>query len=124
MFPHGLLHINPWSINPFSGDIWLLVQDVIEDSQTQVGLPEVINVRKSKRDMQVDALPVFYGLVVLPADITAWFFNMVEDLINLIHFSILVQIDFARRLGSVLSDYGVDQTAYSFNVDGHRVAIF
>ena len=71
--------IVPWSKGAFSQDVWLLVEDIIEDRQPQVWLTNVVDVRENQADMRANRIPVFQDLIVFSAYISPWLFDMVKD---------------------------------------------
>jgi len=68
----------PGSKGTFSQDVWRLVEDVVKNRQTQVWLPNVIDVGKNQADVRTNKVPFFQNLIVFTADIAPWFLDMVQ----------------------------------------------
>ena len=71
--------IVPRGEGALSQDVWLLVEDIVENRQPQVGLTNVIDVRENQADARVNRIPVFQDLIVFSAYISPWLFDMVKD---------------------------------------------
>jgi len=83
ILPEPGFEVVPGSEGTFREDVGLLVEDVVQDSQTQIGLSDVVNIRKNKTDARLNGFPIFEDLVVFSANVTTRFFNVVKDFFEL-----------------------------------------
>jgi hypothetical protein len=49
--PHVLGHIWPWRKDPFARNLWLQVENVVEKTQTEMGHPDFVDIRKGKGEL-------------------------------------------------------------------------
>ena len=70
--------IMPGGKRAFSQDIWLPIEDIIEDCQTQIWLADVVDVGKHQANVCADGVPILQDLIVLTTNVTPRLFDMVK----------------------------------------------
>ena len=61
----------------------MLIQNIVNNCQSQIRLTDIINVWKNEANMRADRIPVLQDLVMLTANIPTRFLDMVEDFFEL-----------------------------------------
>ena len=78
MLPKLRLEIMPGGKCALCQDVWLLIEDIVKNGQTQIWLTNVVNVGKHQAYMCVENIPILQDLVVLTAHVSPGFLYMVK----------------------------------------------
>ncbi len=68
---HGRFHVGPGQVSAFGEYVRLLVEDVIENGQAQVGHAQIVDIRKGQGHACGDYGPLFHDLIQLTAGVAA-----------------------------------------------------
>ncbi len=79
LLAHDRFHVGPGGVNALCQEVAVLVDQVVEDHQPQVGHAEVVDVGEGEGDFVVNIGPVFADLVVFAAGVAARFGDAGED---------------------------------------------
>ena len=78
MLPKLRLEIMPGGKCALCQDVWLLIEDIVKNGQTQIWLTNVVNVGKHQAYMCVENIPILQDLVVLTTNVTPRLFDVVK----------------------------------------------
>ncbi len=70
MFAHQVFHIQPGGIGAFGESILSLVDLVVENFQTDVGNPDIVNIGKDQRHFGLCLVPILTNAVEFATNIS------------------------------------------------------